>query len=612
METLHAVESFTESLLAKNATEHLNSEDQAIVVDVVEIIRESMFGSLDESHKADQDELLASVNVAAACNARVQGRLAPSGVVAMLETEARDLERDTAVMRDDVQKNTSAVAAARTELDGWMFGLQANAPCPEKPSIRTQSTLDGYYSSGGFAALQASFEQEKEAFDSKTLALKSADAALAAATESLHVKEATLQSAYCSWRKVLLSECVVLHDCLSAEQSNMDALRQTVEARVAARTKAYLAGQKAIGHLMYLVGQAEFHENVSVEDADRYAIDFPELPSRESCNAEGPQDDIWGSDLPLSCGDEAITSASVASMCSGRTTPGSTDWVQSSTESSTVCVAVDTSSCGYSSTPTYVTSLVGSSDHGQTSGGSEPYSETANEFTICVHFADITPSTANSLWWHVNWIAYPSAARERTDGISCAGQTPPGSTQWVQYTAHGVRVDVDTSMCGFSDLPIYVTSMGGEEQVSATTGSSEIYSSSAVGFRNYIYYGGITETKAATWKWHINWVAHPVGHQVHTGGISCAGRTSPGSTSWVSTPNGWIYVDVDTSSCGFTSTPTYVTSLVGKAAQWKSRGSSEIFMPSAEGFRIYISFPGITPEYANTRDWHVNWIADQA
>ena len=37
-----------------------------------------------------------------------------------------------------------------------------------------------------------------------------------------------------------------------------------------------------------------------------------------------------------------------------------------------------------------------------------------------------------------------------------------------------------------------------------------LYSIRATGFRTYVYWPGITPSKATGWNWNINWIAHPM------------------------------------------------------------------------------------------------------
>jgi hypothetical protein len=90
--------------------------------------------------------------------------------------------------------------------------------------------------------------------------------------------------------------------------------------------------------------------------------------------------------------------------------------------------------------------------------------------------------------------------------------------------------------------------------------------------------------------------------------IAC-GSTAPGNTAWVVYSTEGIYVDVDTSSAGFTQTPWYFTSLGGASSHWLTRGVNAIYQPTATGFRVYVNFyAAITPAVANSNQWHIKWM----
>lgn len=92
------------------------------------------------------------------------------------------------------------------------------------------------------------------------------------------------------------------------------------------------------------------------------------------------------------------------------------------------------------------------------------------------------------------------------------------------------------------------------------------------------------------------------------------GKTEPGNTDWKPVPNDEraIYVEVDTSSARFNTTPNYVASLGGSRDQWLLTGTSAIYHASPTRFSIYLhGWDGeqyLTPQFANDRNWHVIWI----
>lgn len=95
-----------------------------------------------------------------------------------------------------------------------------------------------------------------------------------------------------------------------------------------------------------------------------------------------------------------------------------------------------------------------------------------------------------------------------------------------------------------------------------------------------------------------------------------SGRFTPPATG----PTGWqpyqggttgIFVDINTTSAGFTSTPVYLTSISGTSSHWATTGATSIYMASPTGFRVYVRFDNstaITPALAASYQWTINWV----
>jgi hypothetical protein len=90
------------------------------------------------------------------------------------------------------------------------------------------------------------------------------------------------------------------------------------------------------------------------------------------------------------------------------------------------------------------------------------------------------------------------------------------------------------------------------------------------------------------------------------------GSTPAGNTAWQQSPGGQgVFVDVDTSSVGFTSTPIYITSLGGTLNHSGATGATSIYSPTPTRFRVYVRYAtggSLTPAMANQNGWHINWI----
>ncbi|MEG4631273.1 hypothetical protein QUB56_16980 [Microcoleus sp. AR_TQ3_B6] len=94
-----------------------------------------------------------------------------------------------------------------------------------------------------------------------------------------------------------------------------------------------------------------------------------------------------------------------------------------------------------------------------------------------------------------------------------------------------------------------------------------------------------------------------------------SGNTPQGSTAWMLYSATGIYVDVNTSTGKFSSTPVYITSLGGTSNHWATTGATSIYSPTATGFRVYVKWSDSSPltvAQANTNGWHINWIGIEA
>ncbi len=88
----------------------------------------------------------------------------------------------------------------------------------------------------------------------------------------------------------------------------------------------------------------------------------------------------------------------------------------------------------------------------------------------------------------------------------------------------------------------------------------------------------------------------------------CTGKTMPGQSGWKKYKSYGLYIDVDTSDCGFGQTPIYLSSLGGNGSHETVEGGTSIYFPTPTGFRIYLSTRA-SVELAESRKWHINWEA---
>jgi len=210
-----------------------------------------------------------------------------------------------------------------------------------------------------------------------------------------------------------------------------------------------------------------------------------------------------------------------------------------------------------------------------------------------------------AFYWQTLGLDYADPGKTKT--LMAAGSTTPGATDWKQFGSNGLYLDVDTSKAGFTETPIYITSMGGTN-IWATTGVNSIYVPTPTGFRVYVRFSSgasITPGQANSWNWHVRWIG------IIPKSLTNTGSTTPGATDWKQFGSNGLYVDVDTSSGGFAQTPIYITSLGGSGGHWATTGVTSIYSETPTGFRVYVRFSSgatITPEFANLHKWHVQWL----
>ena len=291
-------------------------------------------------------------------------------------------------------------------------------------------------------------------------------------------------------------------------------------------------------------------------------------------------------------GNSSNSTTTQEDFCAGSSTPGS-GWVSYS--SNGAYLDVNTSSCGFSGTPKYITSLGGNTSHWTIRGESQIYTPTATGFRVYIQ--TVTGPQANSWGLHVNWIGV--GASSSSTPAHCVGSSPAGSG-WVAYSGSNSYTDISTSSCSFSGTPKYITSLGGNGNHAAWDGESSIYSPTANSLR--IYLEGSSQSNSTSQQHSVHWLG--IGANSGTSPESCGGATTPGS-GWQAYGSG-IYIDIDTSSCNFSGTPKYMSSMGGTSGHWGFNGESAIYSPTATGFRIYIV--AATTSNASSYGYHINWI----
>lgn len=203
-----------------------------------------------------------------------------------------------------------------------------------------------------------------------------------------------------------------------------------------------------------------------------------------------------------------------------------------------------------------------------------------------------------------------SSVSVRKGKYGWTGSTIVGSTNWMKNDDSSIYVDVDTSLAGFTDTPLYFATLGGDYRQWEVDGINAIYYPTAQGFRIYLRNeldNYLTPDNANERGWYIQWTGVPRTEKN-------AGSTVRGATDWKQYSSNSIYIDIDTTKAEFIDTPLYFTSIGGDYRQWEVDGTNAIYSPTRTGFRIYLRDElsnYLTPELANQMGWKVQWIGVQ-
>ena len=194
------------------------------------------------------------------------------------------------------------------------------------------------------------------------------------------------------------------------------------------------------------------------------------------------------------------------------------------------------------------------------------------------------------------------------------GATSPPKGPWRKYGTSGLYMDFDTVHCNFGHghggahagaVPQYVTTLVGDTNYWQLTPSHSITNPTRTSFRTIALHPsmrGQLLRAAHKYQWRVGWVG---GRGANTG------VTVGGHAGWRqhAKHTHTVFLDVDTTGCGFASTPRYFTAIQGFIVVWRTLGAHTVYFPKPRSFRVYISYhKPVTPAQAEGFKWAISWI----
>jgi len=278
-----------DGILADGPDDHVSDNDAKLLRQVVDLVENSIYASMDSSHTADEAELAAAVAAAASCNAEITGRQSPSGDLGILHQHVQDKQSELDRLQGVVDEKTEANNTKWAEFDSHMQQVSDAPVCPDFPA-RTMPALDVYFEKSEysiwFAAQQVKYNEVRYAFTA-------ADSALNAAIEAYNIQKAVRDVQYCDWKAELEAACAAFDKCFSdASDHNTKDLVPRVTEDMNSRIEVKKAGDTLVHQIRFLLSEVDNQETPAI-DTSRYELTFPDLPAKGLCDLSPLDSSEW-------------------------------------------------------------------------------------------------------------------------------------------------------------------------------------------------------------------------------------------------------------------------------------------------------------------------------
>jgi len=273
-----------------NATDHLTADDQALLNEVIAMIRNSMYSSMTAAHNSDEAALAAAIAAINQCYMDFAARIADGGDLAEMESSVRTHQEYLNELQDDVDAKTVLNTTAWNTLESHMSLISDAPACPALPNPRTMPSLDIYFESSAYVtwwtAQKAAYEPLRDAY---VHANQQLEAALTAYAVGLAVRNV----AYCDWKRELEAACAQFSACYEAAKAHyLNVVKPAVEEDMRMRIEAYKAGETIIHQIRFLLAE-EADQATPAINTDVYQIAFPEVPAKPACDMSALDDPAW-------------------------------------------------------------------------------------------------------------------------------------------------------------------------------------------------------------------------------------------------------------------------------------------------------------------------------
>jgi len=288
---LKAAQGIVDDILSQtgNATEHMSSEDQALLTQVITLVEETIFGSLDDASAADAATLQAGVDAADLCNVGINQRQSADGDLGKLNAAVTGKQNELDALQGIVDEKTLENASAWTAFELHNQNMQAAPACPEFPA-RTKPALDVYFESSAYANW---FGIHQDKYHEERAIWLAASDAVDQAIANYNIGLAVRDTQYCDYKSELELACAAFDLCFQTKSDlYTDETSPRVRTDMEARIEVYKSGQELVHQVKFLLGTVSTQE-APAPDTSRYELTFPPLPPKTTCDLTVLVSDAW-------------------------------------------------------------------------------------------------------------------------------------------------------------------------------------------------------------------------------------------------------------------------------------------------------------------------------
>lgn len=281
---------------AGNATDHLQKEDKELLEQVIDMIRNTMYLSMDSSHDGDELALKNAIADIGLCSQALVDRRSPTGDIGTLRQSAIILQTELTRLQGIVGERRQNNVTVWGQFETHMMFMKDAPDCPVFPHQKDMGRFDVYFGDSNYSTWWTAVRRPY--FDQRD-AWKAADASLTRAIEAYLTHQVTLHVKYCDWKTELLAACARFEECIAIRSNYYsNILVPRVQGDMNSRVEVHKAGETLVAQVNFLLGKSDSSKTPEV-DSSRFQLTFPPLPPRELCDMSPLTSVDW--DPPIVC-----------------------------------------------------------------------------------------------------------------------------------------------------------------------------------------------------------------------------------------------------------------------------------------------------------------------